>query len=352
MRRVVVGSLALLCCVCSSERPQYETAPSRFGDGDAGAECSLRRCSRDLHAVLSGCEEGKILETCAPDKACAEGTCQPACSAAVAAKGSIGCDFWTVSPASGFGMDSCFAAFVANAWTTPSTLRASFGSTDLDLSVSARILTDDPNAPYAPYPGVLEPGKVAAIFLVNDPKGTIACPDGVAETAEDETRVSLTGIRRAFHIQSSAPVSAYSIYPFGGAPSALPSATLLLPVGAWNGRYLVVDPWPSNGSLVPITQIIASEPGTEVTLVPSVDFDASRGAPAGWRGEPVSMKLEPGEVWQIRNALELTGTSVQASKPVAVLGGHECIRVPRWTVTEFGIGSVVSGSEDRLGGSG
>jgi chromosome condensin MukBEF complex kleisin-like MukF subunit len=36
----------------------------------------------------------------------------------------------------------------------------------------------------------------------------------------------------------------------------------------------------------------------------------------------------------------------------SLLDATTSTRVPRWTVSEFGIGSVVSGSEDRLGGSG
>jgi len=331
MRRAVVTSLALVCCVCSSERPSYETAPPGFGANDAGSECSLRRCSRDLHAVLSGCGDEDIIETCDPDKACANGACQPACSAAVAAAGSIGCDFWTVSP-SAYDMKDCFVAFVANAWSVPTTLRASFGATEVDLSASARILTADPSAPYAPYPGVLEPGQVAGIFLATYQTVPSAspskCPDGIQPTVKDETLSQYTGIRRAFHIQSSSPVSAYSIYPFGGALSYIPSATLLLPVGVWDGRYIVVNPWKGQGAFGTTTQIIASEADTEVTVIPSVDFEASNGAPAGRRGEPVSMTLGPGDVWQIRNPLELTGTTVQASKPVALLGGHECMSLP------------------------
>ncbi|MCC6552408.1 MAG: hypothetical protein IT372_05220, partial [Polyangiaceae bacterium] len=63
-----------------------------------GAICETT-CSLDLQKVIN-CQ-GTVLETCAPDRACANAQCVdgPPCDAADQSKSSLGCDFWAVDTA-------------------------------------------------------------------------------------------------------------------------------------------------------------------------------------------------------------------------------------------------------------
>src|SRR5512141_2720824 len=77
-----------------------------------------RQCSADQRSVLD-CDGNKLTD-CGPADACdvSQTLCTNACTAAEANHRSIGCDYYAVH------MDSlqpnyCFAAFVANTWTSP-----------------------------------------------------------------------------------------------------------------------------------------------------------------------------------------------------------------------------------------
>ena len=78
--------------------------------------------------------------------------------------------------------------------------------------------------------------------------------------------------------------------------------------------------------------IVATQPGTQVTITPSVN--TSGGHPAG---TPFTVNLEAGETCQVQSALaalDLTGTSVVATqqsgtcRPFAVFSGSMCANVP------------------------
>ena len=60
-------------------------------------------CSGDLRNVIDG--NGNVVQTCPDDQGCAGGQCVPACQAAGASKGSVGCDYVVPTPSfySGIG---------------------------------------------------------------------------------------------------------------------------------------------------------------------------------------------------------------------------------------------------------
>src|SRR5258708_38950717 len=59
--------------------------------GDANEGGSMLGCSGDLRNIIDG--NGAVVMMCPPDQGCAGGQCVPACDAAAASKGSIGCDY-------------------------------------------------------------------------------------------------------------------------------------------------------------------------------------------------------------------------------------------------------------------
>ncbi|HEX4515626.1 MAG TPA: hypothetical protein VH054_18895, partial [Polyangiaceae bacterium] len=77
--------------------------------GAAGA------CSGDLRNIIDG--NGNVISTCPDDQGCAGGVCVPACQAAGASKGSVGCDYVVPTPSFYSGIaPPCWAVFVANNW--------------------------------------------------------------------------------------------------------------------------------------------------------------------------------------------------------------------------------------------
>src|SRR5688500_11831724 len=95
-----------------------------------GSDCFS--CSSDLHSVID-CN-GNVLQTCPDDQGCSPaGTCVPACQAAAENKSTIGCDFISVTP--GIipeSRGSCFAVMIANTWTAPVSIAATYGTQSID----------------------------------------------------------------------------------------------------------------------------------------------------------------------------------------------------------------------------
>lgn len=350
----LVGTALLTSAACGSSDRAFEdeSDASVFAPVDAQAPdgptgCNVRRCSRDLRSVLEGCEGSEtVVEQCGDDYGCGNGRCVEACMSAELSKGSLGCSFYALPPDDSFG-GSCFAAMVANTWTRPVTIRAELGGEPLDISNNVYYANEtSPGVfSYSKVEGPLPPGKVGIVFLVSR-FDAFPCPDGVETAYVGDPIVHRTNITRAFHLTSDAPVSAYSIFPYGGEPSAIPTATLLLPTSSWGTNYLTVTPENPGVRYVPgvvgetdpragqgsprSLQIVANEDDTEVRLQPkqaiapgALDAGATPSSPGVWT-------LSRGQVLQItQQFLEKTnGSPLVANKPVGLFGGSECTFFP------------------------
>ncbi len=312
--------------------------------GDASADLAITnnicdtRCSSDLHDVLD-CNN-VVLRRCPEGEGCTPtGGCVAACESARLNKSTIGCEYFSVDPATDGSADgSCFAAFVANTWTTPVTIAVSYDGKDLDVGPFARIPTGSgAGLTYQPLPSnQLPPGQVAILFLADFAAATVPfptrCPAGV--TAAFTSAVASgnkTQIVKAFAIKTSAPTVAYDIFPYGGAKSFISSATLLVPVPAWGDNYVGVVGYPrapTAGALEqPFLQIAAAEDGTQVTIRPNVAIVGDVGVQAGPANTPTTYSLTRGQVLQLKQNEDLTGSIIQATKPVGVWGGSSCMYI-------------------------
>jgi hypothetical protein len=185
---------------------------------DAGPECK-QGCSDDLTSVVD-CA-GNVVSTCGAGLACGSDLgCHPPCEAASSLKSSMGCNY-VVSPP----MDdpefagSCYTVLVANAWSTPVQLTASYGNRTLDLSKIARIPTGSGSGltlqPLAA--DGLHPGQLAVLFLadraqVDKGSNSTACPAGITAGITDvDVSFHESGVRQAFAITSTGPVVAYDM---------------------------------------------------------------------------------------------------------------------------------------------
>lgn len=343
VRCTSVGSLLLfvgfVACKSDDRSFQPDEAP-RVADDDAAAPppaeaCAGRKCSRDLHKVLDGCTD-EVVETCPDDFGCGNGKCITPCEAAVGSQGSLGCSFWTTPPDAHVGSDvSCFAAFIANTWGTPATITATYGADALDVSKSIyRATSTADGVRYERIDGAIPPGEVAIVFLSQGTQGPnnnsfVPCPDGV-DVAFHGTVVSAhdTSIYKAFHLEASVPVSAYSSFPYGGARSYIPSATLLLPTSSWGTNYVLVDGYPGDATDPRFVQIVAQEDDTVVRIHPRVDVQPGVDVHGSGKGTNGSWTLQKGQILEFRQVESLAGSPLESNHPVALFGGTQCPYIP------------------------
>ncbi len=329
------------------------TNTSRFGDGGAGGDGSAKgdsntfgtdsgppcavHCSSDLHSILD-CNDN-VYKTCPDNQGCNGETCVSPCDAAKANKSSIGCDYYAVNPDTSYAAGACFAAFIANTWTSPVRISVDYAGQALTASTFTRVPQGSGRSiTYQPLTnGKLDPGQVAVVFLAQfGPQSiyTPACPAGVTAgvTASDAAPHG-TSIGKAFHIVTDAPVVAYDIFPYGGGVSAITSATLLLPTSAWDTNYIAVDAYAGStggtvGSNSPFLDVVAAEDATQITISPTAAIMAGTGVVGSPLGVPVSYTINKGQVLHFNQNAELTGSPIQSDKPIAVFGGNSCMGVP------------------------
>jgi hypothetical protein len=296
-----------------------------------GGDCI--ECSADLHSVLD-CN-GNVILTCPPDQGCSpNGTCVPACQSAAENKSTIGCDFYSVTPSIiAESRGSCFAAMIANTWTSPISIAASYGAQTIDANAYTYVpMGSGASLTYQPLSGgMLQPGQLGILFLSKYESGDIFqldCP--VTQALEMPTQLDATGMGQAFHITTTAPIVAYDVYPWGGSPSFVSSATLLLPTPTWGTNFVTADAWEVliPGSAEPFTQIVAAEDATTVTMVPVANIAGGGGLPAIAANTTGTFTLNRGQVAQFRQPERLIGSVLQADKPVSVWGGSSCMNIP------------------------
>ena len=315
-------------------------SPGLTGDGSMGTLGD--GCSADLRSIVD--KNGNIVSTCPVDQGCAGGKCVPACQAAAASHGSLGCDYWVPTPVTydvEMGQKQpCFAMFVANTWPKNATLTVSRGTTSYNVTLFGHV----PDATKAPalWPALGAQGlpvdQVAVLYLssdpnpvfVEDPAVFLGCPSATATGAA--TELVGPGMAAAFHVTSDVPVSAYDIFPFGGAYSHFPAAELLYPSSAWGTNYVVLaSPKGTTASQrLKFGDILALEDGTSVTLTPVVDLAGGGGLPAAPAGSPTTFTLKAGQYahWETAPAAtDLSGSIVSSTKPVSVFAGDEFFRL-------------------------
>ena len=333
-------ALSLAGSACKSQRTVFGGSEGTFVDEpavDAG-ECPLQ-CSLDGRSVIRSCD-GEIVETCAADLACGAAACQEPCAAAAADKSSNGCEFFFQLPRydPATFSQSCVATFVVNTSLQPVDLKLAYEGKELDLS-GALFRTNPGETSLVPHTGPIAPGESAILFVsdrdpaVAPPKsptdglsGRIACPTGVVPALRTELPGG-TRIASAMHLTANVPIGLSMIYPFGGATSYVPTATLLLPVSTWATQNMIVSAWEANFSR-PGTQIYASEDDTEITILPTADIEDGVGVKGTRKKVPVTYRLDRGQFLQLAQREELSGSVVESTKPVATFVGHGCAAIP------------------------
>ncbi len=134
----------------------------------------------------------------------------------------------------------------------------------------------------------------------------------------------------AYRLRSNHPVTVYQynlLY-----ADASNDASLLLPVNAWTGDYVVASyPHSALNDFPGFYAIVARDDNTTVTLTPSGTggkVQAGGGVAADGTGQVV---MNASDVLQVATALggDLTGTQIHADGPIQVIAGHKCSKVPQ-----------------------
>jgi len=224
----------------------------------------------------------------------------------------------------------CLGVYIANTWGSPVTVSVEYNNQPLTGIANAARLPQGSgqSITYATLPnGQIPANEVAIVFLAATSSAPVKCPNGITPLMTTDPATHGTGIGKAFHITTSAPVVGYQIYPYGGGNSAITSATLLLPTPAWDTNYIGVDAYSNQG---PWLVIMASQDNTQIQLTPTSAVTGGNGVPAIAQNKLGSITLQKGQYAQIDQSSnqELNGTAIQANNPIAVFGGSTCMDVP------------------------
>ncbi|MBI5533535.1 MAG: hypothetical protein HY898_12525 [Deltaproteobacteria bacterium] len=317
-------------CACAPGSIKCEGNNRRIcdavGDWGPAVSCGGQICSNTLGCVTclpgtSSCV-GNTAHKCKDDgsgyndilcdpvmgSSCVGGACTGACAPDGLQKSYIGCDYYptvTVNhELSNTNPTAHFAVAVSNTTATAATVTITQGATTITtVTVAAN-----------------------SVQVINLPWTTL-------KTTWTATTLLANG---AYRLRSTQPVTVYQFNPLeyyvGGAYTYTNDASLLLPTNAWKTDYMVAARNTWDYSYPGFYAVVASEDATSVTLTPSptgAAVIAGAGVAANGTGTVV---LNRGSVLQVLSsgstANDVTGTIVTATKPIQVIGGHDCTDVP------------------------
>ena len=315
--------------------------------GDSSSDVPVPVCQSGETTCVDGdvsiCKEDgsgfEDYQTCLETEICILGACASLCEEAAKDYLSEGCEFFAVSTVNEYlapAMQEDFAVIVANPSDNP--------PASVQVSRAGSVLSQ----------AVVAPGDTHVFTLTM-----------VADLVEAETTVLAS--QAAFIVTSTVPVAAYQFNPlnFQDAVNASFSfsndASLLLPTHALGDDYRAMS-WPTWGEFVAWTSgfvaIAAVQDGTTLTFTasgPTMPGDVAGLA----AGESISVSLNRGDVLQFLGetynnplqyvteetcagpgwvfdgnmtceavSVDLTGSVIQTTAPVAVFSGHDCLRIP------------------------
>ena len=302
-----------------------EDCPGACLDGVGCVDCIAPdfQCTGNVSQKCNDNNTWEDLETCDDLQGLScnadVGQCAGNCAAALLGTSYIGCDYYPATLANLHETQPWvfhFAVVVANTTNAMATITITKGGNMVQQTTVGPGTAKVIQLPYVDQ--LVKP-------TINEGGPSVLVPDG------------------AYRLRSNQPVTVYQYEPIEYTLQNLFSftndASLLLPVNTWSGNYIVASyyHWPFQGFNVPgFYAVVARQDNTKVTLLPSATGKSIvPGGGVAANGTGVVM-LNEGDVLEVftqslggtPDSSDLTGTIVQADKPVEVFGGHKCTQVP------------------------
>lgn len=319
-------------------------------------QCAAGKC-RDVTCTpyIPECTGKSTFHTCLPDGSgwdggsdcksgayCLGGKCVSLCETNLKIASNVGCEYWSVDldndpskPPLGGNPDGLTPEMVPH-----SVVISNPGIFDANLTFTVQASCADG--------AVCQPSKTTCTVkssVCATPVG--AYPLGFADTIvpAGQTRefkmpvMNVDGSslsRKAIHVQSTQPVVAFQFNPFDAEGAFSNDGSLLLPQNTLGKLYFGIalgsspdiPQFPSLSQHGYVTVVAASAGTTTVQVTPTADTIANpKAAFAALKaGQTATFTLQPYDVLNLESAAgktDLTGTRIQADKPVAVFAGHE-----------------------------
>ncbi|MEO8844889.1 MAG: IgGFc-binding protein [Kofleriaceae bacterium] len=141
-------------------------------------------------------------------------------------------------------------------------------------------------------------------------------------------------VKGGYHLRSDNPIT---LYQFNSLEYSLPAqslfsysndASLMLPTNVWRSSYFTAA-WEGAAGINPSEMAItAMHDGTMVTIKTRGVTAAAAGVPALAVGTPATVMMNSGDVIELTSDGDFTGTQVDATASIQVIGGHYCANVP------------------------
>ncbi len=287
--------------------------PCTAGTGSCNGSLG-QYCPNGLGYTYESCDPLEGM-TCNPQT----GQCMGVCSQAALGSSYLGCDYFPTVTANLVDTSFHFAVAVSNTSASNATVTITKGAAVIKTVTVA-------------------PNNVQIVTLPWDL--TLKGPSGGSVLPFP---ASVKVAQGAYRLRSTQPVSVYQFnpleYTLNGLFSYSNDASILLPTSAWTGTYRVAARHHFAGGSG-FYAVTARDDNTVVTVKAGPGGGTVKtgvaGIPASGNG---SVTLNAGDVIEIvtnggssqSDPNDVTGTLVTATKPVQVIGGHQCIYIPDTT---------------------
>lgn len=267
-------------------------------------------------------------------KACRQGICDDLCAVARARKSNIGCEYWAAH------LDNARISASLNA--TAQQYAVVVSNPQNDVAANVTIEQDDSQPGEAPKLRVVAKARVTAqnleVFLLG-PRWV----DGSTDiTGAGETHTAVT--RHAFKVTSDVPIIAYQFNPLENVNVFSNDASLLKPIEAMEGRYVVVgwpqtiarDSDPNKDFRIDLRQfltIVGTRKDTTVTVKTTAPVVGGGPIAETAPGGTITYTLQPFDILNLETGsfhADFTGTLIDASQPIVVFSGSEASDAPAW----------------------
>ncbi|MCP4679488.1 MAG: hypothetical protein GY854_29155 [Deltaproteobacteria bacterium] len=323
-----VFSLLLVGCNATEERSDNDTSVDASAgdadtdtdtdtdvDADAGCGPDEWICvGNDVHE--KSCIDGTtaLIEECGDDRYCFEGACyfEGACGEAEQMKSNIGCEYWAVDLDNyeGNAADQPFVVAVGNV-----------GEEIVNVKVETRLS----DGSYAVVTQQEVPAKDVGVFRLTG-EGVTLSPmlSTIAGSYLQE--------RWAYRITSDLPVIAYQFNPYSGLTEensqiCSNDASLLIPSSGIDKHYFALA-YPPNADVAAVN-IVATEDNTTVSVTPTAPIIGGPGLPGMMAGTTYEILMNASDVAQLESDGDISGTYIEADKPIVVFAGNVLAFVPQ-----------------------